>query len=560
MTDKTTPSSDLEQKEIESMDGVLASLGEPGGDFSRGSIIEAVVIDADERDVFLDVGLKQDGRCPRVEFDELPAVGSRVHVVVVHGSEDGLLRLSRREAGLRQAWENVREALEQKTRLSGTIVKSVNHGWLVDFSGIHLFLPLSQTDGRTRSSLVPGTQIDFKVLDLKDKHRSAVVSQRVVIEERNDQHWTELAANHNVGDEVDAAVTKKVSFGLFVNVLGVEGLLHQSDISWKKNAPFKDRFKVGDTVRLKILGMDREKNRLSLGLKQLSEDPWAWAERELRAGENVKGRVTNLTDYGAFVELQEGLEGLIHVSELTWAKRVLHPKKYLQTGQEIEVRVLGVDLEKKRIALGLKQLQQDPWSVISSSVKRGETKEGEVTSITKFGAFVKVTDEIEGLIHFKDYSWDDQPDRKLLKKGDVVKYKVLDVNTQERRISCGLKQLTPSPYEELRKKYKKGDSIDCTVKRLAPFGLFVDIGDGFEGLIHISRIPLGPEQKLESAYKEGDPVKASLLAIDADEKRISLSIKAYEKKTERDLIDQYMARGDGTSTSSLGSFLKKTGV
>ncbi|MBI3395971.1 MAG: 30S ribosomal protein S1 [Spirochaetia bacterium] len=545
----------MDQNESASMEQVLAAL-DAGSEFARGSIIEATVIDADDRDVYLDIGLKQDGRCPRDEFGEVPPVGTRIPVVVVQGSDDGLVRLSRKEADLRLCWDQLKEAYEAKAQLSGAILRSVNHGYIVDYGGLQLFLPASQADGR-RAKLAIGATVDFKILELKERHRSAVVSHRAVIEERNDAFWAELLSKHNVGDVVEGKVTKKVSFGLFVSVLGVEGLLHQSDISWKKHAPFKDRFKIGDTATVKILAMDKDNNRLSLGVKQLGEDPWDWAARSVVAGHTIHGKVTNVTDYGAFVEIVEGLEGLIHVSELSWAKRVLHPKKYLQTGQEIDAMVLGIDLEQKRISLGLRQLQKDPWSDIHNIVKRGDIREGEVTSIAKFGAFVKITDEIEGLVHFKDYSWDDEPDRKLLKKGDNVKFKVLDVNTSDRRISCGIKQLTPSPFEELRKKYRKGDVLECTVRRIAPFGLFVDIGAGFEGLIHVSNLMLNPDQKMESVYKEGDVVKAALLGIDTDEKKISLSIKAYQRKNERDLIDQYVKK-DGPSTSSLGSFLKKS--
>ena len=554
---------DLDQPELESMDKIMDEFDEQlfdgQADFSRGSLIEATVIDWDERDVFLDLGSKQDGRCPRSDFDEEPpAPGSTISVVVLNSSGDGPVRLSKLEADRRIAWEEVREAFNDGTRLSGKILRAVNHGYIVNTGGINLFLPLSQATARnhSRAGLTPGKKIEFKVLELKDRHRSAIISHRKVVEEANEQHWDDLLAKYSAGDVIDGVVTKKVSFGIFINVMGIEGLLHQSDISWKKYAPFKDRFKIGDTVQVKILNLDRDANRLSLGLKQLAEDPWEWAQRELRPGDVVRGVVTNITDYGAFLEILEGLEGLIHVSELTWSKRVKHPKKYLNVGEEVEAQVLSVDYDSRRIALGVKQLAQDPWDRLEDSVQPGDILEGPVTSVTRFGAFVQVMEEVEGLIHFNDYTWDDRVDRKMLKKGDAVKFKVLDIDLNERRVSCGIKQLSESPYEVLKKKYAKGDAIPCKVTGITTFGLFVDIGDGFEGLIHISRIPLKQDEKLEDRYKVGEELTAVLLNIDSDEKKIALSIKAYEKKKEQDLISHYLKKEDEPSTQSMGSYFK----
>ncbi len=554
---------DLDREELDSMDKIMEVFDDEmfngQGDFSRGSLIEATVIDSDERDVFLDLGSKQDGRCLRSDFEEPPAPGSTIPVVVVRHSEDGFIRLSKKEADRRVAWESIKECFNEGTQMTGKVVRQVNHGYMVNAGGINVFLPLSQASSRNsgRPSLSPGKEVSFKILELKEKHRSAIVSHRKVVEEANEQQWTYLLENHQVNDVVEGVVTKKVSFGVFVNVHGIEGLLHQSDISWKKYAPFKDKFKVGDTIQVVILSMDKENNRLSLGLKQLTEDPWEWATRELQEGDVVRGVVTNITDYGAFLEIMEGLEGLIHVSELTWSRRVKHPKKYLNIGDEVEAQILSLDFDEKRIALGLKQLQEDPWLNLPNEVHEGMVMKGPVTSITRFGAFVQVKEDVEGLIHFNDYTWEDRVDRKMLKKGDEVEFKILEINDDERRISCGIKQLSESPYEVLKKKYNKGDVLDCKVTGITTFGLFVDIGDGFEGLVHISRVPLRPDQKLEEVYSVGDPVKAVLLNIDADEKKIALSIKAFEKRKEQDIIDQYLKKDDSPSTASIGAFLKK---
>lgn len=525
----------------------------------EGGIIEARVIDKDERDLFLDVGQKQDGRCALSEFgDNPPSPGETIAVVVVKGQDDGMVRLSHKEADRRIAWQNIKEAMEADASLSGVVEKVLTHGYIVDHGGVSLFMPLSHSDLKTRrTKLSAGKKIDFKILELKDRHRSAVISHRRVVEERNDEQWNELVAKHNEGDIVEGVITKKVSFGLFVDICGIEGLLHQTDISWKKFNPFKNRFKLEEKVLVKILAMDRENNRLSLGLKQLTEDPWEWALRELQPGDVVKGAVTSVTDYGAFVELRDGLEGLIHVSELTWSRRPKHPKNYVEQGATIEAQLLAIDRDKNRISLGLKQLQSDPWDQMGLSIKAGQTREGKITSITKFGAFVEVVDDIEGLIHFKDYSWDEHPDKNMLKKGDTVQFKILEISKNERRVSCGIKQLQPSPLESLQKKYKKGDVLDGKISRIAPFGLFVDIGEGFEGLVHISRVTLRQDEKLEDTYKVGDAVKTVLQNIDPENRKIVLSIKAYQQKQDQALMDQYIKKDDSPSTSSLGAFFNK---
>jgi len=555
---KSSTPFDLDQNEMASMEQMLNSM-ESNENPGRGSIVEATVIDVYDNEVFMDLGTKQNGRCSLTEFSTPPEKNDRIEVAIILRHEDGMVEVSRKEAEKRSSWSHVKSAFEEKAPTSGKILKEVKHGYIIDMGGVELFMPLSQTGQKKNEKLEIGQEIVFKILELKEKYHSGIVSHLAIISERNDQSWKELQEKYSLNDTVDGVVSKKVSFGVFINVEGVEGLLHQSDISWKKFAPFKDRFKIGDKIQVKILTMDSENNRLSLGLKQLTENPWEWAKNEVEVGSIVRGKVTSITDYGVFVEIKEGLEGLIHVSELTWAKRVRHPKKYLTIDQEVDAQVLSIDFEKQRIGLGVKQLSQDPWNVIAQEVSTGNILEGEITSVTKFGAFVKVRDDIEGLIHFKDYSWDDKVDHKMLKKGDVVKYQILDLNVGERRISCGIKQLAPSPYEVLRTRYKKGDIIDCKVSGVTSFGVFVSIGDGFEGLIHISRIPLKDGQSLEEMFKKGDELQASLIKIDPDEKRIALSIKDVEKRKEKEIYSQYMKSDNETSTSTLGSFMKKDG-
>ena len=555
-TQKTTPF-DLETSELESMDNVLGSLSEQS-DIEKGALVEATVVYSDERDVFLDIGQKQDGRCPLAEFDERPSSGSTVPVVVLHETGDGMIRLSRARAVRRVSWERLAEAFEAGHQLSGQVNKVLPQGYLVLHGGVELFLPLSQSDVKIKGRrLSQGKSIDFKILELKEKHRSAIISRRAVMEERNEEKWTEFLAKYKVDDDVTGKVSKIVSFGVFIDLGGLEGLLHQSDISWKKFAPFKDRFKTGDEVTVRLLGLDQENNRISLGLKQLTQDPWLWAQENLKPEAVISGRVINLTDYGAFIEIKEGLEGLVHVSELTWARRVRHPKRYLEMGQEVEAMVLGVDFESKRVSLGIRQLTENPWETLPQQVNVGDVMEGPITRVTKFGAFVTVREDVEALIHFSDYTWDDKVDKEMLKKGETVQFKILEINSEDRRVSAGVKQLQPSPHEELRKKYKNGDVIECKIKNIADFGIFVEFDDGFEGLIHRSKIPLkGDDVKLEEHFKPGDPLKASLLNINVAGRKVSLSIKDYERKQEREIIKQYLKKDDSPSTSSLGDLIK----
>ena len=539
------------------MDNVLGSLSEQS-DIEKGALVEATVVYSDERDVFLDIGQKQDGRCPLAEFDERPSSGSTVPVVVLHETGDGMIRLSRARAVRRVSWERLAEAFEAGHQLSGQVNKVLPQGYLVLHGGVELFLPLSQSDVKIKGRrLSQGKSIDFKILVLKEKHRSAIISRRAVMEERNEEKWTEFLAKYKVDDDVTGKVSKIVSFGVFIDLGGLEGLLHQSDISWKKFAPFKDRFKTGDEVTVRLLGLDQENNRISLGLKQLTQDPWLWAQENLKPEAVISGRVINLTDYGAFIEIKEGLEGLVHVSELTWARRVRHPKRYLEMGQEVEAMVLGVDFESKRVSLGIRQLTENPWETLPQQVNVGDVMEGPITRVTKFGAFVTVREDVEALIHFSDYTWDDKVDKEMLKKGETVQFKILEINSEDRRVSAGVKQLQPSPHEELRKKYKNGDVIECKIKNIADFGIFVEFDDGFEGLIHRSKIPLkGDDVKLEEHFKPGDPLKASLLNINVAGRKVSLSIKDYERKQEREIIKQYLKKDDSPSTSSLGDLIK----
>jgi small subunit ribosomal protein S1 len=529
--------------------------------FSKGDIVEATVLDVTDNEVYLDLGQKQEGICQLSEFDERPVIGNVVKVVVIRGGGiEGNSLVSRKEASRREGWEKIQEAYNNQLPLSGkvSIIIDNNKGYLVDFYGLQLFLPKSQVGVKIRNrlpNLKVGDVIDFKVLSIDEKRKSAIISRKKIQEDINQEKWDKFLSKYKEGDVVDGVITKIVSYGIFVRVDDLDGLVHQNDISWKNNFPFRKYYNKGDKVSVKILSINPEENRISLGIKQLTEDPWEWAKRELHAGDIITGTVTDIKDYGAFLEIREGLEGLIHNSEISWSNKQVHPKSVLKKGQEIDVKILSIDPEKKRISLSYKQARENPWQKAKEILKVGEVREGRITGVVQYGAFVEIFDEVEGLIHVKDYSWDEKPNKDMLKKGDVVKFKILAIDVDNRKISCGIKQLELSPYEKLAQKYKKGEILTGKITSISDFGIFVDIGDGFEGLVHKSKIPLKKDEKLEDKYKVGDEVKIVLLKIDPEKEKISLSIKDYEKRKEKEIVKQYLKEDVGSYT--LGSILKE---
>ncbi len=527
--------------------------------FSKGNMVEATVLDLNEREVFLDLGQKQEGICPLEEFEAKPSIGDVVKVVIVKGGGiEGNSLVSRLEAYRREGWEKILEAYQNNLPLSGkvSLILNNNKGYLVKLNGLQLFLPKSQVGLKIKNrlpKLKEGDVIDFKVLSIDEKRKSAIISRKKIQEDISQEKWEKFLAKYKENDIVEGIISKVVSFGLFVKIDDMDALVHSNDISWKNNFPFRKYYKKGDKISAKILSINPEENRILLGIKQLTEDPWEWAARELNAGDIITGTITDIKDYGAFLEIREGLEGLIHNSEISWSNKQVHPKNFFKRGMEVDVKILSIDPENKRIALSYRQAKENPWKKAKELLKVGDILEGKITGIVKYGAFVEIFDEVEGLIHINDYSWDEKPDPNILKKGDIVKFKILSIDDENRKISCGIKQLELSPYEKLAEKYKKGDIIKGKVTGIADFGIFVDIGDGFEGLVHKSKIPLKKDEKISDKYKEGDEVTAVLLKIDAEKQKISLSIKDYEKRKEKEVEKQYFKED---TSYSLGSILK----
>lgn len=516
-------------------------------------LVRARVNELVDNEVLLDFGYKADGIVPLAEFPERPTVGDEFDVVVQKpAGNDGPIRLSHKQAVERIGWQSIKEASDNSYPLEGTILKQTPKGFTVSMEGREVFLPATHVGYREDNSKGPlvGRSFAFKIIDIKEKTGSVVVSRKALQDERNEQKWREFVDKHQEGEIVRGTVKKFVVFGVFVEVDGVLGLLHNSDLSWKKGVSPKKEFKAGEEIDVRILAIDSENNRLSLGRKQLTEDPWLVAERELKVGDKIRGRVRSLAKYGAFMELAEpeGLEGLIHKSEMSWTKKINNPAEVLKKGEEIEAVILDIDFENRKLSLGYRQAQPNPWDTIKDEVKPGDVRKGKVTSLTSFGAFVRVTDDIDGLIHVSDLSWDENVTKpeKYVKKGQEVEYKVLAIDTEKQRVSLGLKHLQENPYDALKRKYQRGALIRGTITNITPFGLFIRFDEKFEGLAHKSTLPerLDSEEQMKEKYQVGQEVGAVVLRIEPARKKISLSVKDYNRAQEKQQIKQYL--GDGT--------------
>ncbi|WCL48718.1 30S ribosomal protein S1 [Leptospira sp. GIMC2001] len=526
---------------------------------SKGQIAEGIVVDTRDDTVFLDIGEKQEGRVPLSDFNgDVPQRGSTFSVVF-RRRVDGYAILSKKEADIRKGWDSIRDAFTNGYPVTGKVVSEIKgKGFTLDVEDVGLFLPASHLAMKYKDLAELKTkEIDVKIIEINEKNKSGVVSRKKLLEETNNEKWDGLLEKVKVGDKVTSKVVKIANFGVFCEVHEVIGLLRQNDISYKKFAPFKHFFQIGQEFEVVILELDKENNRLSLGLKQMHEDPWEWAKRELEKGMIVSGTVTSLTSFGSFVELMDGLEGLIHTTELSWSRKPPLAKDLLKKGQQVEAEVLDIDFENRRLSLSTKHLQPNPWDSLSSNVRVGNTMTGVITGITKYGAFVEVENGIEGLIHLSDITWDEKEKNPTatLKKGQSVEYKILDVNLDSQRISCGIKQLTEHPYEALKKKYPPGSLVEGKIKSIVSFGVFVEVEPGFEGLVHISEVPPDTTQNLEEHFPIGSSVRTAVLKIDTNAKKISLSIKDHEKAVEREEMAKYIKEDNEVSRESLGSFM-----
>ena len=541
-------------------DLLAESFGE--GTNVEGSVVRGFVIGIEGDAVVIDVGLKSEGRVP---LKELAAPGQQADVsigdeieVYVERMEDrnGQAVLSRDKARREEAWGVLEASFEKQERVTGIIFGKVKGGFTVDLSGATAFLPGSQVDIRPVRDLGPlmGTPQPFQILKIDRRRGNIVVSRRAVLEESRAEARTELVSNLQEGQVLQGVVKNITDYGAFVDLGGVDGLLHVTDIAWQRISHPSEALQIGETVEVQVIRFNAETQRISLGMKQLLSDPWQNVEGKFPIGAKMEGRVTNITDYGAFVELEAGVEGLVHVSEMSWTKKNVHPGKIVSTSQQVEVMVLDVDLSKRRISLGLKQCTNNPWEDLSATYPVGTEIDGEIRNITEFGLFVGLNDDIDGLVHLSDISWENAGEEALegFTKGDMVKAKVLDIDVNKERISLGIKQLTDDPFAGQADAYRKGEVVTCTVNAVTDSGIDVTIGENMTGFIRRTDLSRDRAEQRADRFAVGEKVDAIVTSVDKKTRKLSLSIKARESAEEKQAMAEF---GSSDSGASLGDIL-----
>jgi small subunit ribosomal protein S1 len=530
----------------------------------EGMIVQGLVVRLTDDSIVIDIGHKSEGEVFKHEFaGDLPKVGDTVEVYLDRFEDhEGEMVLSRERAEMLRAWERIGAAFERKEIVEGTIMAKVKGGLSVDI-GVKAFLPGSQVDLRPVRNLdkLIGARLQFKILKFHKKLGNIVLSRRELLEQEREKLRASTLGNIKEGAALKGIVKNITDYGAFIDLGGIDGLLHITDMSWGRINHPSEIFEVGQEVDVKVLSYDEGRQRVSLGYKQLLNDPWLEAGQKYSIGAKTKGKVVSLADYGAFIELEGGVEGLIHVSEMSWSKRVRHPSKVVNIGDEVEVVVLSVDLENRRIGLGLKQMEPNPWELVKEKYLVGDVIRGKIRNITDFGVFVGIEDGIDGLIHISDISWTDRIKHPgdLFKKGDDVEAKVLAIDVEGEKFSLGIKQLTSDPWAEVAKAHPAGSKGKGKVTKVADFGAFVELAPGIEGMIHISELSDQQIAKAEDAVKEGDEVEFIVLATDADERKFSLSRKAFMKGLEGEELRQYIGTIAGQKTAFAEAFTRLQG-
>ena len=528
----------------------------------EGSVVSGTVLSIEKDMILIDIGLKSEGRVPIREFgnneDDINLKAGDTVEVYIERLEDsnGQAILSREKARREESWVNLEKALEKQQRVNGVIFGKVKGGFTVDLEGATAFLPGSQVDIRPIKDLgvLMGTPQPFQILKMDRRRGNIVVSRRAVLEDSRAEARTELVANLEEGQVLQGVIKNITDYGAFVDLGGVDGLLHVTDISWKRINHPSEALQIGESVQVKVIKFNDETQRISLGIKQLTEDPWLKVFERFPIGSKMTGIVTNITDYGSFVELEDGIEGLVHVSEMSWTKKNVHPGKIVSTSEKIEVMVLEIDVQKRRISLGIKQCVDNPWEKYKSENKIGDIIEGEIRNITEFGLFVALSEDIDGLVHLSDISWDGNGDEliKNYAKGSNVKAKVLDIDIEKERISLGIKQLTEDVTSTELGNLKKGSIVTCTVSSISERGLDVNVGDNITGFIKKNDLSRERSDQKTERFGVGDKIDAMVTNIDKKLRKITLSIKAKEIEEEKKVMEEY---GSSDSGASLGDIL-----
>jgi len=507
-------------------------------DFKEGQIVKGRVIEVRPREVLVDIGYKSEGAISLGEFDDAEdiQIGDEVEVLILRlENEEGSIILSKEKAAYRQNWEKIVKVFQGDGLIKGK-VKAVVKGGLTVNIGVEAFLPGSQIDIVPPKDLQQfvGNTYDFKIVKINDDRKNVVLSRRELIEAERAEKRQRFMDTIKVGSTVKGVVKNLTDFGAFIDLDGMDGLLHITDMTWGRLGHPSELVKVGQELDVIVLDINKEKERVSLGLKQTQKNPWEETENRFPVGSKVKGKITNLVPYGAFVEIEEGVEGLIHVSELSWTKRITRPSDVLTVGQEVEAVVLGVNKEEQKISLGVRQLEPNPWDEIEHRYQIGRQVKGTVRNLTAYGAFVELEEGIDGMIHVSDMSWTKKVNHpsEVLKKGDEIEAVVIDIDKQNQRISLGIKQLEGDPWKEIENKYKIGDLVKGKVSKITTFGAFISLEGDIDGLIHISQISEDRVDKIKDHLKVGQEVEARVIKVDKTERRIGLSLKAANYSEE----------------------------
>jgi len=542
------PDIDIDEEDPEKM---LEVYDETLRDFEEGEIVKGVVVKIDRDEVMVDVGYKSEGYIPLSEFGTMPdgtpkvKVGDPVDVYLLRKEDqDGLVVLSKEIADQKIVWDGIAEAYERGEVVQGKIVRRIKGGLKVEIGNVKAFLPASQIELRPVQNFdrYIGKTLDMKVIKLSKRRRNIVLSRRVILEEEREARRQATLATLEAGQSREGIVKNITQFGAFIDLGGVDGLLHKSDMSWGRVNHPSEVVSVGDKVEVMILSVDAEAGKVSLGMKQKTPDPWLSVEEKYPVASTVSGKVVNIVDYGAFVELEPGVEGLIHVSEMSWTRRVPHPSKILRKGDVIQARVLDVDPTKQKISLGIKQLQPNPWELLADKYPVGSRIKGTVRNLTDFGAFVEIEEGIDGLIHVSDLSWAKRVmnPADILKEGDEVEAVVLSIDAEKQRVSLGLKQIEPDPWIQVPEKYAIGSIVRGRIVNITSFGAFAKLEEGVEGLIHISEMDEKHVDNPEEVVAVGEELDLKVISLDPEERRIGLSLKEAKADQEQSVISRYM--------------------
>ena len=531
----------------------------------EGEVVSGEIVQVDKEYVLVDIGYKSEGQINIREFIDAEGnlaakVGDKIEVLLERREDDeGVIRLSKEKAAKMKVWDKIREIYENDGTVKGTILSRVKGGLSVDI-GLQAFLPGSQVDLRPIRDMdnLVGMEHEFKIVKYNKRRGNIVLSRRAILEAERVSLKEKTLEIIEEGSVLRGIVKNITDYGLFIDLGGIDGLVHITDMSWGRVGHPSEMHKAGDEIEVKVLSFDKERERVSLGIKQLVPDPWSQVEKKYPIGTRITGRVVSLTDYGAFIEVEQGVEGLIHVSEMSWTRKVRHPSQLLSIGDMVEAIVLNMDIARKRISLGMKQVAPNPWDVIEEKYPVGTTIEGKIKNITDFGAFIGIDEGIDGLVHISDISWTKRirHPSEVYKKGQEVRAVVLNIDRNNERFSLGIKQLAPDPWDEIPVKFKPGTRVTGTVTNVTDFGLFLELEEGIEGLVHVSEISSDKKGNPLSRFQIDDVIQAKVINVSSEEKKIGLSIRKLDETSEKDILRGYL-NSKQEATSNLGELLRE---